>query len=505
MTDPIVGAAVRHRSARFCLFGLTAVAIGVAATSSCSTKTNTAPTPTIGQPAPLQARSTAALSSTCAADVAWLTSSTLPTEVPGDRSLCNFQQFMWQSMLALVQPTATPATLQFETWMPSYGVFIDSGTPTPWGQEPPVPCAAAASAAVPTAATPTAANKPPRFYSNIIKQAGSDQPLIDPSGQFVYYGMSVNQSEYTMLTSCDLYKSNCAGPLKPNNHGIDLIGKYPNLALPDTAVELKSSWMVLDETAANSGLYYVVPGWVQHASEPCKQVKLGLTGMHIVSKTPRFPALIWATFEHRNNAPDCSNTSASPPLGGSWNFYNPACTGCATNVYEPGKPAQVCRMHPDGDTSVGTFPGGSDCSVNPSQFACQPQTKQMQTESSASINSINQNVAQLIQGNPTLINPVWANYELVGNVWTLDQTLPPYLQAQVGSLSAANTSMETFVQNGVANVTNPYNCFSCHNMEGPTAGKNLPPVGLSHLFDEIQMAGGCESGALPASCAAYTH
>jgi hypothetical protein len=324
-------------------------------------------------------------------------------------------------------------------------------------------------------------------------------------GEYVYYGMSVNQSLYTMLTQCQLYKAYCAGPLKPNNTGIDLIQKYPNLALPDTAVELKTSWMVLDSASVASKRFYVVPGWIQHKGGPCRQVSLGLVGMHIVSKTPAFPAMIWATFEHRDNAPDCSNTSAPPPLGGSWNFFNPNCPNCATNTYKPNTPAQICRMHPQGDSSRGTFPGGEDCSINPNQFACQDKTRRMQAESSAAINAINQSVRALIQANPGSINPVWANYALVGNVWTVGGTVPPYLQAQEGALSAANTSMESFVQNGVAAVTNPYNCLSCHNMQGPTVDRNLPPAGLSHLFDGVQMAGGCADGNLPTTCNAYTH
>jgi len=314
----------------------------------------------------------------------------------------------------------------------------------------------------------------------------------------------VNQSAYTMLTSCQLYKTNCAGPLKAGNKGIDLIQKYPNLAYPDTAVELKTSWMVLDDTAVASGLYYVVPGLVQHDNEPCRQVNLGLVGMHIVSKTPSFPAMIWATFEHRNNAPDCNATSAAPPLGGSWNFYNPSCTQCTTNTYKPGTPAQVCRVHPQGDSAVGTFPGGSDCSADPNQFACQDKTRKMLTESTAAIKAINSSVQTLIQANPNLINKVWANYELVGNVWTVGGALPPFLQAQQGSLSAANTSMESFVQNGVAAVTNTYNCLSCHNMATSSNDQTLPPVGLSHLFHQVQMPGGCQNGSLPATCSALT-
>lgn len=440
-----------------------------------------------------------AATASCLADVAWLKSSTLPSEVPGNQSLCNFQQFMWQSMLALVQPSGSdPNKLQFETWMPSYGIFIKDGTPTPWGQEPPTSCPTTPKSAAPT-------GKTPRLYTDIIKQAGADQPLIDLQGEFVYYSMVVNQSVYNMITSCQLYKANCAGPLKPLNQGINLIQKYPNLAFPDTAVELKSSWMVLNDTAAASGLYYVVPGLIQYKDGPCRQVNLGLVGMHIVSKTPNFPAMIWATFEHRNNSPDCSNTSAAPPLGGAWNFYNPKCTDCTTNTYKPATPAQVCRMHPQGDSATGTFPEGNNCQANPNQFACQTKTRQMLAENTATINSINSSVQALIQANPTLINKVWANYELVGNVWTMGGTVPPYLQAQQGSLSAANTSMETFVQNGVAAVSNPYSCLSCHNMSGPTNSQNLPPVGLSHLFDEVQMPGGCSDGSLPAACNSYTN
>jgi hypothetical protein len=436
-------------------------------------------------------------SGTCPADPAWLTSSTLPTEVAASHTACDFEQFMWQSMLALVQPTADRSRLEFETWMPSYGIFVKDGVPTPWGQEPPTGC--------PNVSKGT--GRQPRLYSDIILQAGADQPLMDPNHELVYYGMSVDKSAYDMMTKCELYRANCAGPLQPGNKGIDLIQKYPNLALPDTAVELKTSWMVVDEATAQSGRFYVVPGLIQHHNGPCREVQLGLVGMHIVSKTPQFPALIWATFENRNNAPDCDKTSASPPLGGSWNFYNPSCTNCTTNTYKPDQPAQVCRMHPAGDSAVGTFPGGTNCQVNPNQFACQSHTREILDESTKAIQAINSSVEALIRApeNAGKINTVWANYELVGNVWTVHGTVPPYLQAQEGALSASNTSMETFVQNGVAGATNPYSCLSCHNMQGPTASQNLPPVGLSHLFDNVQLPGGCADGRLPEVCGPYTH
>src|SRR5215831_13147291 len=81
-------------------------------------------------------KSAAPSTGTCPANPAWLTSSTLPTEVASSHTACDFEQFMWQSMLALVQPTTSnPQTLNFETWMPSYGIFVKDGMPTPWGKE----------------------------------------------------------------------------------------------------------------------------------------------------------------------------------------------------------------------------------------------------------------------------------------------------------------------------------------------------------------------------------
>lgn len=46
------------------------------------------------------------------------------------------------------------------------------------------------------------------------------------------------------------------------NTGIDIIGKYPKLAFPNDAVEMKTSWMVLDGTTHDPKLFYVVRRWL---------------------------------------------------------------------------------------------------------------------------------------------------------------------------------------------------------------------------------------------------
>lgn len=451
------------------------------------------------------AESSSYAAGSCTVDRSWIESPSIPSEVPGDQSICNFEQLAWQALLFLVQPTAAGDVLQFESWMPHYGIFVGADRqPTAWGQHPPDPCNPAEDVAG------KAIGSAPFVYSNLVKQAGSDHALIAPDGNLAYYGLRVNEAAYNMLTRCDLYRSDCAGPLKPGNTGpgvVDIIRKYPRLSFPDGAVELKTAWKVLTAEEESSGLFYSVSGWTDpEVKGSCTKVTFGLVGIHVVIKTPDFPALIWASFEHRNNAPDCSDLTATPPLGGSWNFFNAStCDNCSTNDYDPPNPTQVCRMHPQGDSGIGTFPNGEDCDANPNQSICQDPTRARLAESTRAIKEINASAQALIAQLSNKIDPVWANYELVGNVWTRDKVTPPQLQAQVGSLSAANTTMETYVQNGQAGQTNPNNCFSCHDQSTAEFGKNLPEVGLSHIFDKVQAnTGGCSDGSLPAACEPYS-
>ncbi len=62
-----------------------------------------------------------------------------------------------------------------------------------------------------------------------------------------------------MITGCQLYMTNCADPLKAENNTIDLIQNYPNLAFPDNTVDLKTSWMILDDAASLRGNFLLCP------------------------------------------------------------------------------------------------------------------------------------------------------------------------------------------------------------------------------------------------------
>lgn len=437
----------------------------------------------------------------CLASADWLTASHLPVDSLQDEALCSPQQFAWQSFLYLANKADTGQP-RFTTWMPSYGVFVEPGKqPIPFGKHPPDKCNGSDFQVENLPATGTQ----PSFYSNLIKQAGSDQPLIDHNGNYVWYSIAINAPAYNMLTQCELYKEGCAGNIKPGGQGVDM-QNYPDLAFPNGAVELKTSWKVLSDDEASSQLFYTTEGNIQ-TPEPggeCSLATLGLVGLHIVSKTPQDPSLTWATFEHRANAPYCTDLSAPPPIGKSWNFFNAeSCDNCTTNRYESDKPAQVCRMHPQGDSTVGVWPDGKDCDVDGSRFLCSAETQAMLAKNTLAINSINTSAQDLINIHTDLIDPVWSNYELTGNVWMKDGIDTQQINYMAGSLSAANTSMETFVQNGIAGQTADNNCFSCHTRNLGN-GQYLPPAGLSHIYDKIQPGtGGCEAGTLPMACGNY--
>ena len=424
----------------------------------------------------------------CLASTDWIANPAFPAEINnGGQNNCDFQQFAWQSFFAAVQPTDKnntngQAILEFESWMPSYGIFVAADqSPTPWGEQPDLP-------------DNECANAEGKFYrdnptgshlnASATDQAGAKQPLLDQNSNYVFYDISVNQKGYDFITQCNLYKSQCTSNLAFGGSGIKLPA---SLAFPANSIELKTGWKILSGNDKPELFYRTQGNVVNPDTKACQTVELGLVGMHLVISTPQHPEFIWATFEHKNNAPDCSdisNTTSKATLGGPWNFYNPACSGdqCALNTYFPGHPGQVCRINPDG---------------NPTNTSGLSQAQlQAVAENGKNINSINASAQALVSHNSGKIDSIWANYGMTGNVWTINGALPPSSAVQAGSLSAANTTMETYLQNGLAEVNPRFNCFGCH-----TIGFGDPPAGLSHIFDEVvPNSGGCASGTLPSTC-----
>ncbi|HET9620769.1 MAG TPA: hypothetical protein VFP84_05365 [Kofleriaceae bacterium] len=446
--------------------------------------------PAAAEPAP----AAPAASVACTASASWFTNPSFPGEVPGGTkaSLCSFEQFAWQAFIDLVQPVGSqPGARTFETFMPDYGVFVPSNVKvTPWGEQPDVPCTLAAADAKDSKRIflrPRVAKGPgPGFDPNSDLQA-SGQALYDQDREVVYYSIWINQTEYDFITKCDFNDTSCVTSAPKTS------------AITTGAVEIKGAWRVFNGPAPND--MYSIRGVVSpigkdhKPSKMCKPVTLGLVGFHVVVNTPLHPEFIWATFEHKRNAPDCTNPQKAPP--GGWSFNNPACPkdakDCKPNKSnKPPTPTQVCRVAPQGS---GAGEHGA--------------------QNSATIEAINQSahetLAQLLKASPAkyAAMAIWQNYDLTGNIWTHNGQLPPNRNNEAGSLLAANTTMETYVQGPP---TAGMNCFDCHKQKQfvlKSDGKNVPkgfpdgaPANFSHLWGFAQRTGGCGDGKgpLPAAC-----
>jgi hypothetical protein len=389
----------------------------------------------------------------CAADPGWLSPANKPPTEIGDgipvsqETNCQFYQFSWQWLLSLLQPTAAGADSRvFET----FNVFQPSQTNQCNQAKLTGKNNAAKALFVRTLKTDTGSFDP--VLPEEMAQA-TGQALYDQSGNVVLYNVWYNDTECQATGQ----------------------GFQPN------TIEIKTSWRIF---TANDPSYYTMTATVPAISK--QPLTLGLVGIHLVINTANHPEFVWATFEHDNNAPNCTNPQATPP--GNWSFTSVACAAClATQTPEQcakasppcafnagkssssltGTPNEVCRVYSDG-----TDPGATTNANN-------------NDTNRANIDALN---TQLVGPTGLLTtlpntNPlsVFKNYYLVGGLWTnggVDSGTP---NEQRGSLELANTTMETFFQQ------QGNNCFTCHGYEKAT------PLNVSHIIGSLISSGNNQS------------
>jgi hypothetical protein len=243
------------------------------------------------------------------------------------------------------------------------------------------------------------------------------------------------------------------------NHGI--------MSFPDEKaliVELKSSWIELPP-GGNYGDYVSIEAQVPNFDElsdthwkrkGLRPATLAMVGMHIAFSVKGHPELIWATFEHVNNAPNARYQyldrrdfeSLGPWLfssGGNASANRPRMVMDGDDIKAIGGqtigPSDVLRISP-----WGTYQA---------QFTPIPNAKVIST---------NNNVqGRLLHGDAR------KNYMLVGATWGM----------KLGSRHLANSTIETFVQ--------PASCLDCHDVNTNKLGGSDGHghgAGLSHVYDD---------------------
>ena len=391
----------------------------------------------------MEAESTTA----CMASADWVTSPNPPTEIGGgvpvgDETNCQFYQFAWQWFLDLAQPAAAGSDeRKFETlrvYQP--GQTNQCSLDNVSGRAQAIQALFVRTAKSDTDLTPTL----PAELDQATGQPLYAQPIgDDTTGDVVLYNLFYSPKECQASATSGF--------------------------LPNT-IEIKASWKQL---AAPDPSFYTITANVAGFSEP---LLLGMVGFHLVINTADHPEFVWATFEHKANAPTCDNPAAAP--SGGWSFTSSAAaeclaqnglSGCSQFQFNTGPtvksppltstPTEVCEVYPLG-TDPGSMTGGNNNDTN-----------------RANITSLNDQLVgpsgfltQLSSDNPMA---VWSNYTLVGGLWTNGGVGSGGTDVQRGSLELANTTMETFFQQPSRN------CFTCHNYDPST------PLDVSHIVGSL--------------------
>lgn len=323
-----------------------------------------------------------------------------------------------------------------------------------------------------------------------VNQAGNGV-LMSQNGSLVYYASMVNDVYAYFLTGT---KDGGIPPTPANSVvvGGTTIFKFPtdivgltevtNFATANgftivdpkaLAVELKTSW-VDAATVADPSKYVIVAAkvptydmtdpnhWILTGSAV---MKLAMVGMHVVGSTAHHPEMLWATFEHFDNAPNApymyiNNLGATVPgpiSPGPWMFSS-----------LPGGPFNV--QHMSYDTLTGDINSIMPFTISPSDtnrvhpFGMPGGNAPSNTEVISIDNSV---LSQLIPGD------LRGNYFMTGTTWT--DGFAPNGGNEKGTNILSNTTMETYQQN--------INCFGCHVS---TFGTTAATTDISHIFGPLK-------------------
>lgn len=392
----------------------------------------------------------------CQASSNWITSPNPPSEVASAETFCDFYQFSWQWFLAQTSPASGSTERVFEQNR-LMNPHIKNGQ-----------CSLPALLGRASAAKLLAARDDKPLGLEDTQADGN--AMYDQNGNLLYYNMWYSKA------MCESTQQGFAS------------GTF----------EIKVAWKVLP---AADPTYYSMPATLPGGTTP---VILGMVGFHIANWTQNHPEMIWATFEHKTNAPLCDGSSPLPASG--WSFTSKDAAACLTANPQPtsGPPNAACDSFkfntPD------KFANPPPPATNTADNICRQFAYGNQPGESVNGNNNASNLLAIQQLNDQLVGTdglltklpdtdpmaIWKNYEMIGALWTKagassgnapvphmsngavvpgDPTSP-----QRGSLELANMSMETFQQGDTSYIPN---CFGCHNFNTAT------PLNVSHICDNL--------------------
>ena len=378
----------------------------------------------------------------CKANMDWISHSSMPSEVAKEETFCDFYQFSWQWFLAQGQEIKDEQ-IDRERVFEQNRIYQIGGLKDQCDLPPVVGRMASFE------------HQQPRIRKSDKheKVQADGHALYDQNGNALVYNIYYSPQ-------------NCQATEK---------GFVPQ------TLEVKASWVLLSEPSDD---YLVI-------AEPAGEslVYYGLVGMHLAIWTPHHPEMIWATWEHKDNAPLCDGSS---PVK-AYNFASKEAAKCLHKH----KSVEKCAQFKFNAPHTVSPPPETSTPINVCrEFSYGSELKSVNgNDTHANALAIMQLNEQLVGKNGLLTGlkksdpmHVWSNYEMIGALWTKDgaasgkppvpskQGEPDKTSPQRGSLELTNSSMETFQQGADSFVPN---CFGCHNYDPSD------PLGVSHIQQNL--------------------
>ena len=431
--------------------------------------------------------------------------STVPSDTPiADQNSLNC--FAWQEFIALnwtASDIDTPAPddpmayfgrpgdltpTVWETYSDIHHVFLKDGAhPPPFGHFGPQSeaCAAHLESGKRVLTRDSKFNVNFEFPEDVAEAFpfnGAPAWLADRDGNQVFYEILMNRDEYDYIVENELYNAMTAYLKTAGGQHVDLPRGKAGGAVG--SIELKAAWIEVPdpENTPKWGTYKLSEAVIHDQAEgTCDTAIVALAGLHIIHKTTSQPQWIWATFEHKNNAPDQRDVD-SGNFDDIYRFFNPACAPiaipkqCVGNVLGGCDSNKIPGGAPDMTSCVPNTPPGycvsSECAPSPVQVTRQFPIPNGQDNLVQDANKAAQALIREAAGEDS----VFANYMLIDVLWSdspVDENItnrpPPTTPLSISGMRPSptehpisNTTMETYIQGTT--------CIMCHQ----GAGLNQP-------------------------------
>ncbi len=289
--------------------------------------------------------------------------------------------------------------------------------------------------------------------------------LIDQAGNFIVYETRANTAfeGYVLDNALQTYSGQQTFGDTPISFPQ---GRTGTDATP-ASILVKTAWRILtgdrqQEYIAVDGLIHVPAERAQSGQAMCLPVRLGLVGMHIVTRvnSGNGNEWIWSTFEHRKNAPIAANARSinsiydndlfpdgcKPPAQPADNYtlFDANCPECQTNA-DPGLYWKWANNAPF------------------ARIASAPVKRGSQIVRCWDIFHETRN-ANKVWGEK-LTGSVLANYMLISTQWRGANKSALFEQGEVPRF-LSNLTMETYIQTDLGT------CLGCHANAQTAAGQN---------------------------------